>query len=234
VAVDEAALGQLGLTKGIGEIAEANGQRVRVVGLVHGTKGVTAPYVVCSYETARRLLRAPGEQTGFVLAHCRDPQEAPAVVSQLRRYHDMSAFTREELSSLSRSHWLFKTGGGTAMAFTTLLGLLVGAAITSQSLYGATVASLREFAVLRAMGIPRWRLAGVVLTQSFWIGLIGVILSLPIAFAAQGTGARLGVQIMLESWILAYSAAVTLVMALISGLVALRSLGLVKPETLLR
>ena len=48
------------------------------------------------------------------------------------------------------------------MAFTTLLGLLVGAAITSQSLFGATVASLREFAVLRAMGIPRWRMAGVV------------------------------------------------------------------------
>jgi putative ABC transport system permease protein len=234
VAVDEAALSQLGLTKGVGEAAEANGQRVRIVGLVQGTKGVTAPYVLCSYETARQLLRSPGEQTGFVLAHCRDPKQAPAVVAKLRRYHDMSAFTSEELSYLSRSHWLLKTGGGTAMAFTTLLGLLVGAAITSQSLFGATVASLREFAVLRAMGIPRWRIAGVVVAQSFWIGVLGVVLAVPTAFAAQAVGTRVNVQILLEPWILAYAAAVTLVMALAAGLVALRSLRLVEPEALLR
>jgi putative ABC transport system permease protein len=234
VAVDEAALRQLGLTKGVGEVAEANGQRIRVVGLVRGTKGVTAPYVLSSYETARQLLRSPSEQTGFVLAHCRDPRQATAVVAKLRRHHDMCAFTAEELSSLSRWHWLLKTGGGTAMAFTTLLGLLVGAAITSQSLYGATVASNREFAVLRAMGIPRWRIAGVVVAQSFWVGLLGLAVALPITYAAQSGGARLGVTILLEPWILIYASVVTLAMALSSGLVALRSLGVVEPAALLR
>jgi putative ABC transport system permease protein len=40
VVVDEADLHRLGLTKGVGEFAEVNGQRVRVVGLVQGLKGL--------------------------------------------------------------------------------------------------------------------------------------------------------------------------------------------------
>ena len=80
----------------------------------------------------------------------------------------------------------------------------------------------------------RWRIAGVVVTQAFWIGVLGVAVAVPISFIAQAAGARLNVQIMLQPWILVYAAAVTLVMALLSGLVALRSLRLVEPEALLR
>ena len=60
-----------------------------------------------------------------------------------------------------------------------MLGLLVGAVVTSQTLYAATAASLKEYAVLRALGIPRWRMALSVLGQSFWIGLAGVVIAVP-------------------------------------------------------
>ncbi len=46
-------------------------------------------------------------------------------------------------------------------------------AVTSQTLYAATAASLREYAVLRALGIPRRRMAGMVMAQSLWVGLGG-------------------------------------------------------------
>ena len=70
-------------------------------------------------------------------------------------------------------HWLITTKAGIAVGFTALLGLLVGAVVTSQTLYAATAASQREFATLRAMGIPKWRLKLNVLVQSFWVGLFG-------------------------------------------------------------
>src|SRR5205814_8094454 len=61
--------------------------------------------------------------------------------------------------------------------------LLVGAVVTSQTLYAATAASMKEYAVLRAMGIPRWRMALTVLAQSFWVGVAGVALAIPTVFA---------------------------------------------------
>jgi len=54
------------------------------------------------------------------------------------------------------------------MGCTVVLALVVGLAVTSQTLYAAAVASLREYAVLDALGIPRWRLAALVLATSFW------------------------------------------------------------------
>ena len=46
-----------------------------------------------------------------------------------------------------------------------------------------TAASQREYATLRAMGIPKWRLKLAVLVQSFWVGLFGVALAMPLTFA---------------------------------------------------
>ena len=37
---------------------------------------------------------------------------------------------------------------------------MVGAVITAQTLYSATTASAKEYAILLALGIPRWRISG--------------------------------------------------------------------------
>ena len=112
-------------------------------------------------------------------------------------YPQLTALTADEFSARSRLHWLTTTKAGIAIGFTALLGLLVGAVVTSQTLYAATAASQREYATLRAMGIPKWRLKLSVLVQSFWVGLFGIILAAPITFAlaeaayAMGTNVRL-------------------------------------------
>jgi putative ABC transport system permease protein len=64
--------------------------------------------------------------------------------------------------------------------------------------------------------------------------VIGVGLSLP-AVHVFGWGAdELGVKVLLPLWLLGASTVVTLGMALLSGLLALRSLRQVEPATLLR
>ena len=56
------------------------GQRVRVVGLVHGVKSLAGPYVFCSVGTARPLLHLLPDQTTYLLARCRHPEDVPVVV----------------------------------------------------------------------------------------------------------------------------------------------------------
>jgi putative ABC transport system permease protein len=238
VVVDEWNLGKLGLSKGADQSAEINGQRVRVVGTVHGYQGLTALYIFCSLETARMLLPATderSEQTSYVLGRCPDPEAANRVVARLRaRYPEMGVFTREEYGSRVERYWLFRTNFGTVMCFTVVLALLVGLVVTSQTLYAATLASLREYAVLDALGIPRWRLVGLVLWKSFWIGVIGVALAMPAIFALVACADAIRVQILLPNWVLLATAALTVGMALFSGLSALRSLRQLEPATLLR
>jgi putative ABC transport system permease protein len=233
VVIDESELGRLQV-KGVGDTAEIAGRRVRIVGLVRGLKGLAGPYVFCSLRTAQPLLRLPADQTTWILGRCRKPEDAAGVVERLRVYPTLSAFTSAELSLRSRLHWLTKTKAGLAMGCAAALGLLVGAVVTSQTLFAATLASLREYAVLRALGIPRWRLGMTVMAQAVWVGIAGVLLALPMAFAAAAGIRRLGVPVDLPGWLLATAAAVTMGMAILSGLTALRSLRLVEPVSLLR
>jgi putative ABC transport system permease protein len=233
IVVDEGELERLGI-RGVGDVAEITNQRVRVVGLVRGLRSLSGPYVFCGVRTARALLRLTPEQTTYVLARCRDPEDAPAVVRRLRGYPTMSAFTSEEFSLRSRVHWLTKTKAGVALGCAAALGLLVGAVVTSQTLYAATAASLREYAVLRALGIPRWRMAATVLAQAFWVGLAGIAVAGPAIFGlAEGAGAA-AVPLLLPPWLLGSAAVVTMAMAVLSGLAALRSLRRVEPALLLR
>jgi len=234
VVVDRADLGRLGLTTGVGEFAQIGGYRVRVIGIVTGFKGLGGPYVFCSIETARRLLRVPADQVTYLLARCRHPEEAPRAVERLRRYSNMSVFTSGQFSFRSRWHWLVMTGGGIALGCAALLGLLVGAVVTSQTLHAATAASFREYAVLRALGVPRWRIGMIVLVQAFWLGVFGILLAFPAVFGLAQVAELMGARVQLPAWVLGLAAGSTLVTALGAGLLALRALRHLQLATLLR
>jgi putative ABC transport system permease protein len=234
VVVDRDDLGRLGLTTGLGEVTQLGGQRVRVVGVVSGLKGLGGPYVFCSLQTARRVLHMSPDEVTYLLARCRKPEDAPRVVQRLRQYGNMSAFTSAAFSFHSRWYWLVTSGGGLSLGCAALLGLLVGAVVTSQTLYAATAASFREYAVLRALGVPRWRIGRMVLAQAFWLGVVGVLLALPIVWGLAQVIALIGARVFLPPWVLASATGLTLVTALLAGLASLRSLRHLQLATLLR
>jgi putative ABC transport system permease protein len=232
IIIDESESERLSV-KAVGDRGKINEQSVRVVGMLRGLKSLAGPYVFCSRDTARALLHMSPDQTIYFLARSSNPEE---VVQHLNAtYHDeMLAFTRDQFSLATRMHWLTKTKAGIALGFAATLGLLVGAVVTSQTLYAAVAASLREYAVLRALGIPRWRMAATVLAQSFWVGVAGVSIGLPIAYLLSGAAETVHVPVPLPWWLPTSAAAITLATALLSGLFALRSLRLVEPAVLLR
>jgi putative ABC transport system permease protein len=237
VVVNEWDLPVLGLTAGVDEYVEINERRVRVVGTVRGYQGVNFVWVFCSLSTAKMLHPETGKHdlTSFGLVKCHNPEQAAQVASRLRNtYPEMGVYTRAEFSQRISVYWLFRSKSGTVMLCTVVLALLVGLVVTSQTLYGAVVASQREYAVLDALGIPRGRLVGLVLAQSFWIGLLGVVLALPLVILFGKAAELLHTDVVLPAWLLLVTAAITMLMALLSGVAALRSLRHVAPAQLLR
>ena len=233
VVIDEGEFARLGITK-IGDTTEVVGKRVRVVGTVRGLRSLAGPYVFCSLDTAKSMLRPAPDQATFLLAKCRTPEDAPIVVQRLAKYAGkLSAMTAADFSLNSRWHWLTKTKAGVALGLAAILGLMVGAVVTYQTLRSATVASLKEYAVLRALGIPRGRMMLMVLAQSFWVGLAGILLSVPLIHLLAWVG-NIGAKVILPWWLWVGATSITMIVALLSGVLAVRTLRSVEPVALLR
>jgi putative ABC transport system permease protein len=231
---DDTDLGDFG-AGGREDRADVAGRQVRLVGRAHGIRGLGAAYLFSSLQTARLLcpdLRE--EEVSFIQARCRSSNDATAVARRLRRQYPMAVFTRDEFSNSTRLYWLTKTQAGMATAWTALLGLVVGTVITSQILYAATASYRREYAVLRALGIPRRRLTRAVLEGAFWIGCAGVGLAALGAFGMVRLADALGIKVLLNALLLAGGAAVTMAMAFLSSLAALRVQRRIEPAELLR
>lgn len=236
VIVDRSDMARLGL-KQVGDKAEINGKEVRLVGIVDGMKSLAAPWALCSLSTARDILgyfMPPGHVT-YMLARCDSPERAEQVAKQLAaEYPDMSVYTAKDFSTRSRIYWLTRTKAGLALGYAALLGLLVGMLITAQTLYSATMASAKEFATLLALGIPRSKIYGLVMAQSVWVGLIGVGLAYPVVFGLAELASTAGTRVVLPWQLLVGAGIVTMMTAMIAGLVALRSVRRIEPMSLLR
>jgi putative ABC transport system permease protein len=227
-------LGRLGF-EGVGDIAEVMGKRVRLVGVIQGVKSLAAPYLFCSLNTARTLFSGIQEdQTIFILARCKHPGSAKVVAERLRRLYNLSAFTSPDFSWQTRMHWMTTTKAGLTAVWSAILGLIIGIVITCQTLYAATAASWREYAVLEALGIPTWRIMATVLTQSFWVGAAGLAIAGPVTLTLADLLALINVRMLFPMWLVVPTVVMTMVTVLLSGVVALRSLRLVQPADLLR
>ncbi len=222
----------------VGDKAKINGKEVRIVGTVKGLKSLAAPWVLCSMYTARHLMGflMPQDHITYLLVHCDSPQSAKKLARELREKYsgDMGAYTAEEFSLESRLYWLFRTKAGIALGYAAFLGLCVGAVITAQTLYSATAANAKEFAILLALGIPRWRIMGMVMAQSFWVGVIGVAFAYPTCLGLRYAARQIGADVDLRWEVLAGTAVLTIGMSLIAGFVALRSVRQIEPMNLLR
>ena len=127
-----------------------------------------------------------------------------------------------------------KTKAGIALGYTALLGLLVGAVVTSQTLYAATTASAKEYAILLAMGIPRRQVTMTVLVQSFLGGPLRHRGRLSHSASVRGAWKTGQVQIPLPWSALGTRGGSDLVMSMIAGMVALRSVRKIEPMNLLQ
>ncbi len=238
VAVDAWELGTLGLTGRSDEPGEINGQPVRLAATLHGFHGFAFIYVFCSQDTLRQLVPLVAEHPDVatcLVAHCRDPSAVNGVVDRLRcDYPDMGVYSSTQLSEQARLYWLFRSRGGMVMICTMVLALLVGLAVTSETLYAAVLAQAKEFAVLEALGIPRRHVVHLVLAQSFWLGVGGALLAVPSTIALAWAALWMHTRVDVSAPILLVTFALTLAMAMLAGLSSLRPLRHIQPAKLLR
>ncbi len=237
VVVDRAELDKLGV--GIGSTAHIDGEPVRVVGVGNGLRALGGVNILTSLETARRLnADAPHpDWPTYLVAQLRDPAQAGAVAARLSRQHGggpHQAWSAKAFARRSTLFWLFDTGAGAGVLFLAGVVFLVGAAITSQTLLAAVFGSIREYATLNALGVGMGALRWVVLEQAFWVGAVGLVAASISGLIVISVARLRDIPVVFDAGLWLACIVVVMALAIVSGLVALRSLRRADPAELLR
>lgn len=235
IAIDETALPKLGVQ--LGEKALFNGSTVTVVGVTRGYPNMMQPNIVMSRDTLRMLGQgANGPRVGPLMVKLRDPTQAVRVAAELNAQGDgqWKAWTRQELADANAGA-MFEEGilviiiGGCVV-----LGIIIGTAITWQTLRGAIMANIKEFASLRALGVGMGSLNRIVIELSFWVGCVGVAAAILLTMAIQVFAAMNGVIIALPPILLLVVGGGLILIAMLSGMLSLGILKNSQPADLLR
>jgi putative ABC transport system permease protein len=235
VAIDETALTKLGVK--LGDKALYNGQTVTVVGVTRGYPNMMSSTIVMSRDTLRMLGQADtGPRVGPLMIKLRDPAQADTVAAQLNTLGEgqWKAWTRQELADANAGA-MFEEGilviiiGGCVV-----LGTIIGVAITWQTLRGAIMANIKEFASLRALGVGMGSLNRIVMELSFWVGLVGVAAAIGLTLLVQMFAAANAVIIALPPVLLIIVGGGLVAIAIMSGALSLGILKNSQPADLLR
>jgi putative ABC transport system permease protein len=123
---------------------------------------------------------------------------------------------------------------GIILGFSAFLGLLIGVVITWQTLRGAIMANIKEFASLRALGVSMGDLRNIVMELSFWVGVIGVLASGLLTWLVWLIATASGVPMAFPPVLVGVVAVFLIVIAMVSGFLSLGVLKNSQPADLLR
>jgi len=235
VVVDRSSLGKLGVQ--VGDRAKMNGYTVWVRDTVTGYPSMFNAVVFISPQTAKLIRQFnDGPQIGAIVVKIAKSAQAGQVAAELNamargRY---KAWTREALSDAGQRSILKEGGIVVILGFAVVVGMFIGVVITWQTLQGAIMANLKEFASLRALGVSMRSLRLIVMELSLWVGLAGLVLTALLAGVVWVLSKTFGVPMDFPLFIDVPVGVTMLVVAVLSGALSLRILKKSQPADLLR
>ncbi|WP_045727690.1 ABC transporter permease [Xanthomonas sp. GPE 39] len=237
VIVDRSELDKLGV--GIGSSARINGHRVRVIGVGRGLRTLGGVNILTSLDTARILNSdaAHPDWPTYIVARLRpgtDQQTVAQAIAGMTTPRRVQVWSANDFARRTILFWMFNTGAGSGVLFIGGIVLLVGMAVTSQTLLATVLGATREYATLNALGVSMRALRWVVLEQAAWVGALGLAGAsvLGAALVALGRAHDVPVAFDASGWALCICA--VLLLTFVSALAALRGLRRADPALLLR
>ena len=237
IGVDRSAMKQLGVK--IGDQATVNGKTVRVTLIMDGYANSQAPGVVMSRQTQRLMGRANDDNFGLLMVRVKNAKtdkDVERIRDELNALADgqYRAWTKEALAAATVRDAMSEGLLAIILGFMSIIGFVIGVVITWQTLRGAILANIKEFASLRALGVSIGQLRGVVMELSFWVGILGIaasaVLMVGITFLAKSANIPMGFEIgsLIQTGIL------LLLISIMSGALTLGALKKGEPADLLK
>ncbi len=177
----------------IGDEIQINGQPLRVVSLLEGNSPadrLTSNVVLVPLKTAQSLLVRSGSISAVLLSSTRLDSISSLAESIRSSHPKVSVLTQKEIAQnldtiLGQEKFFFNLINYTVYVVAAVVVLIVMIMAVSER--------TKEIGTLRAIGASRWVVLRTILVEAVLLGLIGSVLSIPMAFAidvAIGYGLR--------------------------------------------
>jgi putative ABC transport system permease protein len=226
----------LARTRGVsvGDMLRSGSEEVRVIGLSSGGNFAFITAGFMELEAARELLDMQDYATFFAV-DLDDGTNADQWTADVEAGDPVViAYTGDEFSSATRDRILKNVIP--ILALIVGLALVVGVAITSLTIYTATVEKTREFGVMKAIGFNNIDLFKLVLSQSFLIGFLGFVFGVVLTVVLSRFIDRVVPQfiVLMRPIDIGLVLLATLLMAALSSIVPARRVGNVDPAVVFR
>jgi putative ABC transport system permease protein len=239
IAVDASNLAALGAK--LNGKASINGHNVYVRAILHNYQSLEQPGLTASRDTVRRLTRASNgasgtEDTGPLMVRIDNPLQAATVVAELNAasHGAYRAWTTKQFNQANENAVMSQQIVGVMLVFLTVMAVLIGIGITSQTLRGAILSNIREFASLRALGISMFSLRWIVVEMSIWAGIAGIGVAGLITWLASVAAGSAGLPLVIRPQPALMICGMLMVIAVASGALAMGVLKHSQPADLLR
>ena len=221
------------LGAGLGSRVTALGRQLQVVGLARDTTSVLTTISFVDYSMFARAARMRNSAS-FVLIWPRDGLPAGDLAAQLQRDYPITAQTREDFSAQERQVISDMSTG--LIRGMLVIGFVVGLAVAGLSMYTATTARLREYAVLKAIGMRNAHLYALISRQAFMTVGGGLALALALLWALAEIVPRLSdsTSFVLTIGSLVQAVAITAAIAVVAALAPARRVARVDPASVYR
>lgn len=219
---------------GVGDRLRVAGRSLRVTGLTGGTSSVVGSVAFVEYDTFLRATRARGIASYLLVWPKRGVSDAELSRSLAGRLPDASVQTRSQFVAQERR--VVSDMSTDLIRGLTLVGFVVGVAVAGLMIYTTTVQRVREYAVLRAIGLRSRSLYALVVRQALLVVGLGLVAALLLLGGLAILIPQLAPQVslVLTSGDLLQAAVATLLIGLLASLFPARRVARVEPASVYR
>jgi len=166
------------MKKDVGDTIELIGSRFKVVGIFESNSTWMEMGGIISLRDAQSLLGKP-RKVSLYMVKVSNPVEAPKIVEEINaRFPEIHASLTGEFADEMPDFENMETMMG-AISF---LAILVGGVGVMNTMLMAVLERTREIGVFRALGWGRRRILGLILQEAIWLGVLGGLSGIGIAF----------------------------------------------------
>lgn len=222
----------------VGRMLELNDRRAVIGGIVDTIPTFTSQVILYTrYSNALGYLPGTRNRLSFVVARTAAGENQRAVADRIMTQTGLKVRTREEFAADGRNFIIENTGIPVNFGITVALGFVVGVAIVGLTLSLFIRDNIKQFGALKAIGVTNGKIRLMVAAQAGLVGLIGYAFGVLAAVGfvngfALGGGFFKGFY---TPWqIPMLTAAVTIIILILTGLVALRTVLNTEPASVFR
>jgi putative ABC transport system permease protein len=221
----------------LGTEIELNESRAQIEGICEASPPfMTFPVIFTKFSNVSQYVPLGRKYTSFIVVKARKDVSLKELCRKIEKETGLQALTTEEFRSRSINHYLKRTGIPINFGITVALGFLIGTIITAQTLYIFIIENIKQFGVLKAIGITNRQIFLMVLVQTAMVGIIGFSLGVGLAALFFESTSNLNAMrgFFLNPYVVLGTAITITTILLLSAFISIRKVLSVDPATVFR